>query len=117
MKRYAVGGQAAAADPTATAVVGGDRYATAALVATTLFTGPTTFGAALGTNYPDALAGAAHIGALGGPLLLVAGSGPLPSSTILYLNGAKATITGGFLYGGPAAVGDDVLTELNQAIA
>jgi hypothetical protein len=68
----------------------------------------------LGTNYPDALAGAAHIGALGGPLLLVAGSGPLPAATAAYLASAKATITAGFLYGGTAAVGDDVLGELGQ---
>ncbi len=115
-KRYAVGGQAAAADPAASAIFGADRYATAAQVAQQMFASPSTFGAALGTNYPDALAGAAHVGALGGPLLLVAASGPLPAPTAGYLSGAKATLTGGYLYGGTAAVGDDVLGDLNTAI-
>ncbi len=115
-KRYAVGGQAAAADPVASAIFGAVRYATAAQVAQQLFAAPSTFGAALGTNYPDALAGAAHIGALGGPMLLVAASGPLPAPTAGYLSGAKSTLTGGYLYGGTGAVGDDVLGDLNAAI-
>ncbi|MFI5042793.1 MAG: hypothetical protein ACHQNA_13275, partial [Acidimicrobiales bacterium] len=60
-------------------------------------------------------AGAAHIGALGGPLLLVAASGPLPAPTAGYLAGAKSTLTSGYLYGGSGAVGDDVLGDLNAA--
>lgn len=115
-KRYTVGGEAAAADPAATPIFGADRYATAAQVAEQLFGAPSTFGAALGTNYPDALAGAAHIGALGGPLLLVGASAPLPTPTAGYLSNT-ATLTGGYLYGGTAAVGDDVLGELDAAIA
>ena len=125
--RYAVGGQAAAADPSADAIVGADRYATAADVAQQVFTSPpsnplvppspTKFGAALGTNYPDALAGAAHIGGLHGPLLLVEAAGPLPAPTATYLAGVKSRLAGGFVYGGTSAVGDDVLGELNAAIS
>jgi putative cell wall-binding protein len=114
--RYAVGGQAAAADSGATPIVGGDRYDTAARVASAIFSGPTAFGAALGTNYPDALAGGSHIGAQGGPLLLVAATGPLPPQTQAYLSANKATITSGYLYGGSLAVGDDVLAELQGSI-
>jgi hypothetical protein len=115
--RYAIGGQAAAADPSATSIFGADRYATAAAVAQQLFVSPTTFGAAVGTNYPDALAGAAHIGALGGPLLLVAAGGTLPAATATYLANTSTSLTGGFLYGGTATVGDDVLADLNTAIS
>ncbi len=39
---YAIGGPAVAADPSATALSGADRYATAAAVASTLFAAPTT---------------------------------------------------------------------------
>jgi hypothetical protein len=112
---YAVGGQAVTADPSAVPVFGANRYATATQVALTFFTSPTTFGAALGTNYPDALAGAPAIGSKGGPLLLVAGSGPLPSDTANYL-ADHTTLTGGFLYGGTSAVGDDVLNELDVSV-
>jgi hypothetical protein len=112
---YAVGGQAATADPSAVPVFGANRYATATQVALTFFTSPTTFGAALGSNYPDALAGAPAIGSEGGPLLLVAGSGPLPTDTANYL-ADHTTLTGGFLYGGTSAVGDDVLSELDASV-
>jgi len=112
--RIAVGGQAAAADPGATPIVGVDRYDTAAKVATILFNpAPTTFGAALGTNFPDALAGGARSGFMGEPLLLVTTSAPLPSETAAYLS--KVNPRSGVLYGGPGAVDDSTLTALETA--
>jgi putative cell wall-binding protein len=112
--RIAVGGQAAAADPGATPIVGVDRYDTAAKVATLLFNpAPTTFGAALGTNFPDALAGGARSGFMGEPLLLVTTSAPLPSETADYLS--KVNPRSGVLYGGPGAVDDSTLTALETA--
>jgi hypothetical protein len=68
-------------------------------------------GFASGIEFPDALAGGANIGAQGGPLLLVPQSGPLPSSLTTYLS-ETSTIATGLLYGGTAAVGDDVQAEL-----
>ncbi|WP_194909296.1 cell wall-binding repeat-containing protein [Catenulispora rubra] len=79
---YGIGDQGVAALRTAFsasrvgAVAGPDRYATAAAVARTFFTGPTTphtIGLAVGGNWPDALAGGALLGAHTGPLLLAAG--------------------------------------------
>ena len=115
--RWAVGGQAAAADPSATPLVGSDRFVTSAEVATAFFPAPTVVGAALGTAFPDALPGGAHIGALRGPLLLVEPDAPLPPSVQTYLAGAHAAISAGYLYGGLSAVGDDVRTALAEAIS
>jgi putative cell wall-binding protein len=51
---------------------GADRYATAAAISQSHFAvGPAVAYVATGTNFPDALAGAAVAGNLGGPLLLV----------------------------------------------
>lgn len=111
----AVGGSAAQADPGATAIAGQDRYQTAALVAQAFFqSGPTVAGFASGAAFPDALSGGANMASHSGPLLLVPPSGPLPSSVSQYLSQAKSVI-GGFIYGGTAAVGTDVQTELASA--
>ena len=116
LTRYALGGPAAAADPSAIAIVGVDRYDTSAKVAAAFFNGPTAMGAASGANFPDALSGGAHAGAKHAPLVLVPPSGPLTDSVGAYLVAHAGTIAAGYLYGGPAAVGDDVLGELQQAI-
>ena len=111
----AVGGAAAQADPTANAVAGQDRYQTAALVAQGFFqNGPAVAGFASGAAFPDALSGGANMGSRGGPLLLVPPTGPLPSSVSQYLSQTKSVI-GGFIYGGTAAVGSDVQSELAAA--
>jgi putative cell wall-binding protein len=67
---YALGGPAAAADPTAQAIVGTNRYETAAKVATEFFEYPFGVGVASGENYPDALSGGADAAAHEWPLLL-----------------------------------------------
>lgn len=114
--RYAVGGPLAAygADPAATPVYGRDRYGTSAAVAQRFFQNPTVFGAATGASYPDALSGGPFMGAAAtkGPVLLVQPSGPLPASIAGYLSESAANLTQGYLFGGPLAVGDDVLSEL-----
>jgi hypothetical protein len=114
--RYAIGGPlaAAGADPSATPVWGEDLYGTSAAVASTFFSGATAFGAATGTNFPDALSGGVLMGGqeTRGPMLLVRPSGPLPPTISKYLVGSMSTVTQGFLFGGPLAVGNDVLSEL-----
>ena len=65
-----VGGPAATAYPAGQAVVGADRYDTSAQLAARFFPTPGTIGLASGTNFPDALAGGAHIARFSGPMLL-----------------------------------------------
>lgn len=112
---YAVGGPAATADPSATAIVGTDRYATAVDVATTFFSAPTTIGFATGLSFPDALSGGALLGRAPGPLLLVSTSS-VPTSVTSYLGGVKASITKAYLFGGTSTVTADVEDGLNTAL-
>ena len=114
-KRYALGGPAATALPTATKLVGVDRWETATVIASTLFDKPTVVGIASGQNFPDALAGGAHIGKKGGPLVLVE-SEAMPEKTKAYLEAVRESIGNGFLYGGPVAVADTVKTDATTAI-
>ena len=115
--RDALGGPAAAADPAATPYVGIDRFDTGAKVATAFFTHPTVVGIASGLAFPDALSGGANIGAKGGPLVLAEPTGSLPPSVATYLTSNAATIGSAFVYGGTAAVGDDVLGHVQRAIS
>ena len=113
--RYAIGGPlaAAGADPSATAVWGEDLYATSTAVATKFFRTATTFGAATGLNFPDALSGGVFMGASShtGPVLLVEPTLPLPSNVASYLDSDSAAASG-YVFGGPLAVGDDVANAL-----
>ena len=116
--RYAIGGPlaAAGADPSAIAVFGPDLFATSAAVATRFFPSVTTFGAATGSNFPDALAGGVFMGTPTrvGPVLLVNSSTPLPSSIAGYLAG-QTHVARGYVFGGPLAVGADVVAALQTA--
>ncbi len=117
--RYAVGGPLAAygADPGATPVYGQDLYQTSAAVAARFFPSIGVFGAATGTDFPDALSGGVFMGEpeTQGPMLLVPPSGALPSATSSYLTSAASFQ--GYLFGGPLAVGSDVAAELAAAAA
>jgi hypothetical protein len=110
--RYAIGGPlaAAGADGGAIPVYGQDLYGTSAAVATTFFPHATVFGAATGVEFPDALSGGAFMGSRG-PMLLVEPSVPLPTGIASYLTG-DGDLTGGYLFGGPLAVGNDVQAAL-----
>ncbi|MEV4821713.1 cell wall-binding repeat-containing protein [Micromonospora sp. NPDC049274] len=55
-------------------VVGDSRYETAALTAWAFFGGENHVGIATGSDWPDALAGGALMGSLGGPLMLTPGT-------------------------------------------
>lgn len=111
----AVGGSAAAAYPTAHALVGADRYATAAIVARTFFPAPTTVGIATGQNFPDSLAGAAQLARVGGPLLLTTATG-LPAPTSAYLGAVKASVSTVHLYGGTAVVFSSVASAVTSSL-
>jgi putative cell wall-binding protein len=117
--RYAIGGPLAAygADPTATPVYGQDLFNTSAAVATMFFPAASIFGAATAAEFPDALGGGVYMatGGRSGPLLLVNPSAPLPSEVTPYL-ATLATGTQGYVFGGPLAVGADVLAALQAAV-
>lgn len=116
---FAVGGPAAAAMssalarwPTRTAIVGSDRYDTAAKVAASALYGNGTPGrytmAAIttGTDFPDAMSGGALAGSQDAPLLLAGPSGLSPAEDAILRAGHLADIA---VIGGPAAVSNRVL--------
>ncbi len=107
---YAVGGAAATADPSAKQLVGVDRYATAALVATTFFPHATTAGVSTGESFPDALTGGAYLAELGAPMLLTTSS-PLATAVTGYLH-ADSAIGQIVVFGGSDAVSDSSLSQL-----
>jgi putative cell wall-binding protein len=112
---YAIGAAAALADPQATAIFGGDRFATSALVADKFFPGATVVGVATGSDYPDALAGGAFMGVEGGPVLM---SDPfvLPSAVGLYLAENQNTIGQAFLFGGTHALSNAIANTVSHLI-
>jgi putative cell wall-binding protein len=113
---YAIGGPAATADPAAVALAGSDRYATAAKVATTFFSSPTTVGVATGENFPDALSGGAFLAHLGAPLVL-ADTNAVPTNTASYLSSVGSTVTAADLFGGSAVLSAGVQTAIGAAIS
>jgi hypothetical protein len=97
-------------------LVGGDRYATAALVARQFFgsTGtPHVYGLATGLNWADALSGGAAMGTLDGPLLLTDPKS-LSDSTRRFLHdeAAGGSVEVGVVFGGTAAVSNGVFNGL-----
>jgi putative cell wall-binding protein len=110
--RYAIGGPAAYADPSAIGIAGADRYATSDAVALAFF--PTTTGVtvALATNFPDALAGGPVAGTASQPVLLVPASGVLPEPISSYLVTHAGEVTSVRAFGGVNAVATAVLSEV-----
>jgi hypothetical protein len=112
--RYAVGADAAKADPSATPLTGADRYETATKVANQFFPGLLVAGLASGENFPDALGGGVHAAMTGGPLLLT-GATELPITTKQYLQGnSDVTLRDLYVFGGTTAISDQVLTDLKK---
>jgi putative cell wall-binding protein len=97
-------------------LVGATRYETAALVAHQFFgaTGtPHMYGVATGTNWADALSGGAAMGTLDGPLLLTAPTSLAPATSgFLNQEAAGGSIEVGVVFGGTAAVSNQVLNHL-----
>ncbi len=102
--RYAIGGPAAWADPSAIALAGSDRYATSAEVAETFFGTTATVNLASGATFADALSGGTLAGAATQPLLLVPPAGALAEADIAYLSTRHGAVTNLRLIGGTAAV-------------
>jgi hypothetical protein len=115
--RYAIGGPLAAggADPTAIDVAGPDLWGTSAAVAARFFPSPSQFGAATAATFTDGLSGGPMMGLADAPMLLVEPSGPLPTAIGNYFDAAGAFMASGTLFGGPVAVANEVLYELEDA--
>jgi putative cell wall-binding protein len=116
LPRFALGGLAASAVPDAEAIVGADRFDTSARVAARFFLKPAVVGVASGEGFADALAGGAHIARRGGPLLLTASS-ELPPVVRSRLEADRSSLVSGFVYGGPAAIGEPVVGSVGSSIA
>jgi putative cell wall-binding protein len=114
--KYALGGPAAAAYPSASPLVGVDRYETSVKIANQFFASPAVVGIASGSAFPDALTGAPHIGRQGGPLLLVQ-LDVVPASVRSYLSNNAVNIGAAFSYGGPAVTSDATLADVQNAIS
>jgi putative cell wall-binding protein len=110
--RYAIGGPAAYADPTAIGIAGADRYATSDAVALAFFPDTTGVSVASAATFPDALAAGPVAGLAHNPVLLVPPTGVLPEPVTSYLTTHANTITSVQAFGGTGAVTDTVLTEL-----
>jgi hypothetical protein len=117
--RYAVGGVLAAggADPGASDIAGQDLFGTSAAVAATFFPYATIYGAATSATFTDALGGGVFMATGGrlGPLLIVNPNPPLPSEILPYL-ASLAPGAIGYVFGGPLAISEGVLTALQAAV-
>ena len=107
---YALGGPAAGAAPSATALVGTDRYDTAVKVAKAFFTAPSGVSVASGVVFADALSGGADAAAQGWPLLITRPAA-FPQAAAQYVT-ATPTIAHADVYGGTGAVQAKVATAL-----
>jgi len=122
-----VGGPAAAADPAAakSAIVGTNRYETARLVAEQMESAAaqpngtpiSSVGLATGTNWPDALTGAAAMGITGGPLLLTAPTA-LDANAAVVVDDLNQTgdLQQGRAFGGPMALSDATVAQFTARV-
>jgi hypothetical protein len=114
-QRFALGGEAAAADSAAAPIVGADRYATSALIARTFFVAPGVIGVA--SSYSDALVAGVALGVQGAPLLLVPSSGTLPAGTARYLNAIQSSVGSATVFGGTNAVSQQLADQIGVALS
>lgn len=114
--RFAVGEVASKAAPTASGIVGTDFADTSRKVAERFYASPANVAFASAANFPDALSGGAHAAAFDAPLLFT-DPNALPASINGYLVARKSQLAIGFVYGGTAAISEQVRTAIVQAIS
>jgi putative cell wall-binding protein len=95
-------------------IAGADRYATSAAVSATFAPGAAAVFLAIGTNFPDALAGGAAAGALGSPVVLSAGNalGPATAAELTRLAPRRAVVLGG-----PTLISEAVVSAVRGILA
>ena len=111
----AIGADAATAAPEATAVGDADPVSTAVAIAEAFFDAPTAAGLATAAQFPDALAGGVQTALAGGPLLLT-DPDALPAAVAEYLEANAASLGLVNLYGGTAAITEQVAQDVVDAI-
>jgi hypothetical protein len=104
---YAVGGPAARPYAEAEPVFGANREGTAVEVAERFFTLPRVLGLTRRDVFADAMTGGPHIARLGAPVLLTAPESLHPDPAA-YACANRGSASGAFVYGGQAAVSDEV---------
>jgi putative cell wall-binding protein len=114
--RFAIGGPAAWADPSAIAIAGADRYATSAAVALAFFPNAAAVSIASGENFPDALAAGPSAGATNQPVLLLNSAGTVAEPVAAYLSTHAGQIRTVQAFGGGAAVPDSSLNGVAQVL-
>jgi putative cell wall-binding protein len=114
--RFAVGGPAAAADLTAIAIAGTDRYATSAAVTRAFFPNATSFGIATGADFADALSGGTLSGARGQPTLLLPTTGAIPESVHAFVATHAGGVVAVQIIGGTSAVSDTSVAMLTATM-
>jgi putative cell wall-binding protein len=93
---------------------GATRFETSALLSATFEPGVDVAYIASGSNYPDALAGAAAAGSMGGPVLLVHGT-EIPAAVLTEL--ARLEPKEIVVLGGTAAISSEVEANLERYVA
>lgn len=115
---YAIGSNAAEADPYAQGVTSDDDGPDlSAKVAETFFPSPATVSIASDATFPDGLSGGAHSAKVGDAPLLLTDPQSLSSSLDQYLQDADGTITTAYVYGGSQAVSDSVDSQVQSDMA
>jgi hypothetical protein len=116
-ERFAVGGSAAAADPSATPIVGGDRYDTAVRVAERFFAAASAIAVVSGERFPDALpAGALAVSEDPPAPLLLTQPAALAPVVRDYASARASQLEVAVVFGGALAMSDAALDDLEEAI-
>jgi hypothetical protein len=110
---YAIGKQAATADPNADAVEGDDNDDLAAEVADQFFDTATTVGILSQSQLDDAIGGAAQVGAADAPFLF-ADANSLPEFTTAELQALADTLTTVLVYADSTDVSSQVITYIQE---
>lgn len=114
----AIGGGAAKAAPTATPIVGADRYATAADVASAVAATASGVVLVTGTTFADGLAGAVFAVHNGWSLLLVnPQANALNADQISYLHGVSQTARTVTAVGGTSAISDTAVALVSAGLS
>jgi hypothetical protein len=114
----AIGGEAATADPTVPAIVGTDRYATAALVAATVLPAASGIVLATGTDFSDGLAAAVLAAQTGWALLLTDPAAPsLDPAQTAYLHQVTGDVTTLCAVGGSSVLPPATVNLVENALS